>query len=428
MPLFTRRPVLAWALYDWANSAFATTVMAGFFPLYFKQYWNAGVPATESTFRLGLANGGASLLVALLAPVLGAIADKGAARVRLLALFTVLGAAMTAGLYLVERGEWAAAALLYGGASIGFWGGNQFYDSLLTDVAEPRDFDVASAYGFSLGYLGGGVLFLLNVIMVSHPALFGLPDASAAVRVSFLTVSAWWVLFSVPVFLFVRERHVAPALPAAAAIRAGVRELLGTLRLLRGERTLLWFLLAYWFYIDGVNTIIKMAVDYGLSLGLEQESLITALLLVQFVGFPAALAFGWLGKRIGARTGIFIAIAVYTGVAGYAYFLDSELEFYALAVVIGLVQGGIQSLSRSLYGRLVPAGKAGEFFGFYNMMGKAAAILGPLLTGIVALLTGDPRLAIVSISVLFVAGAAFLTRVEVPQMEESHHQRAGSSA
>jgi MFS transporter, UMF1 family len=428
MRALIRRPVLSWALYDWANSAFATTVMAGFFPLFFKQYWNAGVPATESTFRLGLANGAASLLVALLAPVLGAIADKGAARVRLLALFTVLGAAMTAGLYLVERGEWGAAALLYAGASIGFWGGNQFYDSLLTDVAEPRDFDVVSAYGFSLGYLGGGVLFLLNVIMVSHPGLFGIADASAAVRVSFLTVSAWWLLFSLPVFFFVRERHVAPALPAVAAIRAGVRELLGTIRLLRGERTLLWFLLAYWFYIDGVNTIIKMAVDYGLSLGLEQGSLITALLLVQFIGFPAALAFGWLGKRIGARTGIFIAIAVYTAAAGYAYFLDSELEFYGLAVVIGLVQGGIQSLSRSLYGRLVPVGKAGEFFGFYNMMGKAAAILGPLLTGVVALLTGDPRLAIVSISVLFVAGAAFLTRVEVPQMDEAHHQRAGSSA
>jgi UMF1 family MFS transporter len=425
MGILTRRPVVAWALYDWANSAFATTVMAGFFPLYFKQYWNAGVPATESTFRLGLANGGASLLIALLAPIMGAIADKGGARVRLLALFTVLGAAMTAALYFVPRGDWAAAALLYAGASIGFWSGCQFNDSLITDVADPPEYDLVSAYGFSLGYLGGGVLFLVNVIMVTQPQLFGIADASDAVRLSFVTVAAWWLLFSVPILLFVRERTLTAPLPFVAAIRAGFRELAVTLRHLRNDRTLLWFLLAYWFYIDGVNTIIKMAVDYGLSLGLEQKSLISALLIVQFVGFPAALAFGWLGDRIGARAGIFIAIAVYAGVSLYAYFLDSERDFFVLAVVIGLVQGGIQSLSRSLYGRLVPPGKAGEFFGFYNMIGKAAAVLGPLLTGTVALLTRDSRLAIVSIVVLFVIGALFLARVEVGPA--ARYQRAGSS-
>jgi MFS transporter, UMF1 family len=425
MGILTRRPVVAWALYDWANSAFATTVMAGFFPLYFKQYWNAGIPATESTFRLGLANGGASLLIALLAPVMGAIADKGGARVRLLALFTVLGAAMTAALYFVPRGDWAAAALLYAGASIGFWSGCQFNDSLLTDVADPPEYDLVSAYGFSLGYLGGGLLFLVNVVMVTQPHLFGIADASDAVRLSFVTVAVWWLVFSVPVLLFVRERTLAAPLPFAAAVHAGLRELVDTLRHLRGDRTLLWFLLAYWFYIDGVNTIIKMAVDYGLSLGLEQKSLISALLIVQFVGFPAALAFGWLGDRIGARAGIFIGIAVYSGVSLYAYFLDSERDFFVLAVVIGLVQGGIQSLSRSLYGRLVPPGKAGEFFGFYNMIGKAAAVLGPLLTGTVALLTRDSRLAIVSIVVLFVIGALFLARVEVGPA--ARYQRAGSS-
>jgi len=411
--ILLRRPVLAWAFCDWANSAFATTVMAGFFPLYFKHYWNAGVVATESTFRLGVANGAASVVVALLAPLIGAIADKGGARVRLLGLFTVLGAAMTVALYWVAKGDWIAASFLYVAASLGFWGGNQFYDSLLPDVAAERDFDVVSAYGYALGYLGGGLLFAINVVMVTKPALFGIADASEAVRLSFMSVGAWWVVFTIPVLLFVKESRSAAPLPFLPAIRAGSVELLGTLRHLRGDRTLLWFLLAYWFYIDGVNTIIKMAVDYGLSLGLKQDALIAALLLVQFVGFPAALAFGWLGKRIGARTGIFIGIGVYTGAACYAYFLDSEAEFFALAVVIGLVQGGVQSLSRSLYGRLVPAGKAGEFFGFYNLMGKAAAILGPLLTGVVALTTGDSRLAIVSISILFVIGAVFLSRVRV---------------
>jgi UMF1 family MFS transporter len=408
-----RRPVVAWAFCDWANSAFATTVMAGFFPLFFKQYWNAGVPATESTFRLGVANGVASLVVALIAPLVGAIADKGGARVRLLALFTVLGAAMTAALYLVGKGEWQAATFLYVAASLGFWGGNQFYDSLLTDVAQEKDYDLVSGYGYSLGYLGGGVLFAVNVLMVTKPALFGIVDAAQAVRLSFLSVGVWWLLFTVPVLLFVRESRAMAPLPFGQAISAGWKELLGTVAHLRTDKTLLWFLLAYWFYIDGVNTIIKMAVDYGLSLGLEQGSLIKALLLVQFVGFPAALAFGWLGKRIGPRAGIFIGIGVYTGAAGYAYFLDSEQEFYVLAIVIGLVQGGVQSLSRSLFGRLVPAGKSGEFFGFYNLMGKAAAIIGPTLTGVVALTTHDSRLAIVSISILFVIGAFFLSKVQV---------------
>ena len=414
LKILLRRPVFGWAMYDWANSSFATTVMAGFFPLFFKQYWNADISATESTFRLGLANGIASFVVAFLAPLIGAIADKGRARVRLLGLFTALGAVMTAALYFVGKGDWSTAAILYIGASLGFWGGNQFYDSLLTDVSAESEYDLVSGYGYALGYLGGGILFAVNVAMVAHPAWFGLANAAEAVRWSFVSVGVWWMLFTCFALVLVRERPTTPPLPAMQAIRAGGRELLGTIRALRGERTLLMFLLAYWFYIDGVNTIIKMAVDYGLSLGLKQTSLLTALLMVQFIGFPAALAFGWLGQKIGARAGILIGIAVYAGIAGYAYFLTSEAEFYVMALVIGLVQGGIQSLSRSLFGRLVPAGKAGEFFGFYNLMGKAAAILGPTLTGVVALLTHNSRLAIVSIVILFVIGAAFLLRVQIP--------------
>jgi len=413
--VLTRRPVFGWAMYDWANSAFACTVMAGFFPLFFKQFWNAGMPATQSTFRLGMANGVASLIVALIAPLVGAIADKGRARVRLLGLFTVLGAAMTAGLFLVSKGDWLTASILYIVASLGFWGGNQFYDSLLTDVSEEREYDLVSGYGYALGYLGGGLLFALNVAMVLKPAMFGLADAGAAVRWSFVSVGVWWAGFTLFTVLFVKERPTHVALPMGAAIRAGAAELFATLRHLRGDRTLLMFLLAYWFYIDGVNTIIKMAVDYGLSLGLKQNSLITALLVVQFVGFPAALGFGWLGQKIGARAGILLGIAVYAGIAFYAYFLKTEAQFMIMAIIIGLVQGGVQSLSRSLFGRLVPAGKAGEFFGFYNLMGKAAAILGPTLTGIVALATNDSRLAILSITILFVIGAAFLMRVRLPQ-------------
>ncbi len=403
-----RRPVVAWAFYDWANSAFATTVMAGFFPVFFKEYWNAGVVATESTFRLGLLNGLGAAVIALLAPVLGAIADRSSSRVRMLMMVTVLGCAATAGLALVAQGHWVAASLLYMLASLGFWGGIVFNDSLLLHVAEPDEYDLVSGFGYSLGYLGGGLLFAVNVFMTLKPQLFGLADAGEAVRASFVTVGVWWLIFALPCVLIVKERSSAPSVGAAEAVRQGLRELRGTLREIRRYRPVLWFLAAYFLYIDGVNTVIKMAVDYGLSLGFGPADLMKALLLTQFVAFPAALAFGWLGRRIGARRGIFLALSVYAGVTCYAYFIQSARDFYVLAVAVGLVQGGIQSLSRSYFGRLVPEGKSSEFFGFYNMMGKFAAVLGPLLMAITARLTGDSRLSILSILVLFIAGGTLL--------------------
>jgi UMF1 family MFS transporter len=410
-----RRPVIGWALYDWANSAFATTVMAGFFPIFFKQYWSAGTEAAVSTFRLGILSGAGSLVIALAAPLLGAMADRGGARVRLLAFFTLLGAAMTAALYAVEQGEWVAAAIVYSLAGVGFWGGVIFNDALLVDVAEPPEFNRVSALGYSVGYVGGGLLLLVNTAMVTKPSAFGLADAAEAVRLAFPMVAAWWLLFTIPCLVWVREQKPAGVLPARGALRAGWRDFRTTLREVRRFRPLVWFLLAYWLYIDGVNTIIKMAVDYGLSLGFPQQSLIAALLIVQFVGFPAALAFGWLGDRIGARNGIFVAIAVYAAATVGAYSIREVQHFYLLAVTIGLVQGGIQSLSRSYYASLVPEGKQGEFFGFYNMMGKFAAILGPTLVGVTALLTGDTRIGMLSVLLLFVGGAFVLARVRPAQ-------------
>jgi UMF1 family MFS transporter len=415
-----RRPVLAWALYDWANSAFATTVMAGFFPVFFKQYWSAGAEAAVSTFRLGIANGAGSFLIALLAPLLGAMADRGGVRLRMLALFTALGAGMTAALYFVAKGDWTGAMLAYGLAAVGFSGAVVFNDSLIVDVADPPEYDMVSAYGFSLGYAGGGLLLLLNVAMVTSPAVFGLADSAHAVRVSFPMVAAWWILFSMPCLFWVREQKPARPLPVGAAARAGWRELRATLREVRSYRPLAWFLLAYWLYIDGVNTVIKMAIDFGLSLGFPQQSLIAALLITQFVAFPAALGFGWLGGKIGARNGIFIAIAAYALATVAAYWMSDVTHFYLLAGVIGLVQGGIQSLSRSYFASLVPEGKQGEFFGFYNMMGKFAAVLGPLMVGVTALVTGSTRAGMLSIIVLFAGGALLLARA-------GSHQAAGSS-
>ena len=404
-----RRPVVGWALYDWANSAFATTVMAGFFPVFFKQFWNAGVPATESTLRLGVASGIASFVVAVMAPALGAIADRSAARVRMMMAFTLLGSAATIALALVVQGDWAWAAALYVIASLGFWGGIVFNDSLMLHVAEPEEYDLVSGYGYALGYLGGGLLFALNVAMFSRPQWFGLADGVAAVRASFVTVGVWWFAFALPCALWVRERTSGGRpLRWREAVPQGLLELRDTMRAVARYRPVLWFLAAYFLYIDGVNTVIKMAVDYGLALGFPAEGLIKALLLTQFVAFPAALAFGWLGGRIGARNGIFLALAVYAGATFYAYTIRDPGDFYTLAVVIGLVQGGVQSLSRSYFGRLVPEGKSSEFFGFYNMMGKASAIAGPILVGTTAAITGDSRASILSILLLFVGGGALL--------------------
>jgi UMF1 family MFS transporter len=409
-----RRPVLSWTLYDWANSAFATTVMAGFFPVFLKEYWSAGSSAVESTSRLGVANGVGSLIVALLAPLLGAMADRGGTRVRLVALFTVLGVASTASLYWVAKGDWPMAVLLYAVASVGFSGGIAFYDSLVLDVAEERELDLVSSAGFAIGYLGGGLLFAVNVLMTLKPALFGLSGAAEAVRVSFLCVAVWWAVFSLPLLLFVRERKPAAPLGVVAAFRAGFGELFRTLGHLRQYRHIVIFLAAYWLYIDGVNTVIKMAVDYGLALGFPSSSLIAALLLTQFVAFPASFAFGWIGRRFGTRNGIQLGVIIYLATTVWAYWLDNVTEFYMMATVIGLVQGGVQSLSRSYFARLVPPDKAGEFFGFFNMMGKFATVIGPPMMGLVGALTGSSRLAILSLVLLFAGGLVLLHFARVP--------------
>jgi len=405
------RSVFSWALYDWANSAFAVTVMAGFFPLFFKQYWASSLEATDSTFYLGLANAGASLVVAVLAPFLGAIADRGGLKKRLLLGFAAMGIATTSGLYLVDQGAWGLAIACYTVAIIGFSSANVFYDALILDVGHVGVLGRISALGFSLGYLGGGLLFTVNVAMTLWPEAFGIADKAMAVRWSFLSVAVWWALFSVPLWLFVREGPNAGDGSLRELVAAAIHRVGQTLTHLRGLRPVWVFLLAYWLYIDGVDTVIRMAVDYGLAIGLKSDDLIIALLITQFVGFPAALVFGWVGDRVGARKGIYVGIAVYVCVCLLAYGMHSEREFYFLAVTIGLVQGGVQALSRSFFASLVPAGHSAEFFGFYNMLGKSAVILGPVVLGLATMLSGDNRMGILAIIPFFVGGAWLLRRV-----------------
>jgi len=426
-----RKAVWGWALYDWANSAFATTVMAGFFPVFFKQFWSVGVDVNISTARLGYGNAVAGLLVAAFAPVLGAVADRGGTRKRFLASFTLLGVAATATFFWLPQGQWMGAILCYSAGLIGFSGAMIFYDALLPTVAGPDSLDRVSAFGYAAGYLGGGLLFVVNVAMTLQPHWFGLADSTAAVQWSFLTVAVWWGGFSLATFYWVPEPIVLPSPSGGNSIGQAWRQILTTLRHARDRKPLFLFLLAYWFYIDGVDTIIRMAVDYGLSLGFAAPDLITALLMVQFVGFPAALLFGRLGQYWGVKRSLFLAIGVYMLITIWGTFMQHRWEFFGIALAVGLVQGGIQALSRSYYARLIPAGRSAEFFGLYNMMGKFAAIIGPALMGTVGLAarhillkrTPAPeaaagiadlatRISIASVLLLFIVGAILLWRAE----------------
>ncbi|QQS28714.1 MAG: MFS transporter [Sphingobacteriales bacterium] len=412
--LDSRKATVSWSLYDWANSAFATTVMAGFFPIFFNDYWSAGSDSVTTTARLGMAHSLAGITVALMAPILGSIADQGSVKKKFLSFFAFMGMVMTGSLYMVQQGNWQVAIFTYVMAAIGFTGGNIFYDSLITAVASPKSMHRISAMGFSLGYLGGGLLFAFNVWTALSPETFGFTSAADAVRFSFLSVALWWAVFSLPILLFVKEPQSEGSIkPGLSFVKSGFKQFLDTFHEIRKLKGIFLFLAAYWLYIDGVDTIVVMAVNYGRSIGFESTDLITALLMVQFIGAPAALGFGYLGDRIGARNAIFIAIGVYLFISVWGAFMKEKHEFYILAGTIGLVQGGIQALSRSFFARIIPVNKSAEFFGFYNMVGKFAAVIGPVLIGMTGVVVKGlgasadtaTRIGITSISLLFIAGA-----------------------
>ena len=410
-----KRAVWSWAFYDWANSAYSTTVIAGFFPLFFKEYWADPHNPNQSTFYLGMANSIASIVVAALAPLLGSVADRGSAKKNFLTFFAFLGAIMTGGLWMVAHGNWQMAVLFYVMATIGFASGNVFYDSLLPGLASEERVDAVSSLGFGLGYLGGGLLFLVNVFMYLKPEIFGIPDGATAIKLSFLSVAVWWAVFTIPLILFVPEPKNYETIDFNNAIRMGWVQLVQTFKEIRNMKVVGTFLLAYWFYIDGVDTIIRMAVDYGMSLNFPGESLIIALLITQFVAFPAALLYGRLASKIGTKMAIMVGIIAYSFITFLGYFMTEPWHFYVLAILIGLFMGGIQALSRSLYTRIIPPEKSAEFFGFYNMLGKFAAIIGPALMGTIALVTGSARLGILSILLLFILGAFFLNKVDIEE-------------
>jgi len=399
----------SWALYDWANSAFATTVMAGFFPIFFKSYWASDLSDAESTFAIGSINSLVGLLIAFSAPILGAFADAGDSKRKFLFSFIFLGVIATGYLFFIPESSWKLAVIFYGIGVIGFSGGNIFYDSLLVTVSKEKERNRVSALGFSLGYLGGGILFLLNVVMFLYPNWFGLEDQIEAVLWSFLLVAVWWFIFSLPIYLNVKEpRQNSNNKKINTIIADAFGNLLNTARSIKKFKSAVIFLLAYFLYMDGVDTIIRMATSYGSDIGLSATSMIQALLLTQFIGFPATLVFGYYADKFGYKYSLSFAIIVYIIVVLFSSQMDTALEFYMVASVIGLVQGGVQAISRSFFSTLIPGNKAAEFFGFYNFIGKSSVFLGPFMVSGIALITGSPSYGILSLLILFIPGLILL--------------------
>ena len=402
----------SWALYDWANSAFATTVMAGFFPIFFKSYWASDLSDAESTFAIGSVNSLVGLIIAFSAPILGAFADAGESKRKFLFSFGLLGIITTAYLFFIPDSSWQLAIVFYGLGVIGFSGANVFYDSLLVTVSKEEERNRTSALGFSLGYLGGGILFLINVIMFLYPSWFGLENQIDAVLWSFMLVALWWFTFSLPIYLNVKEPIQSSSSKSINRIvKEAFSSLLNTARSIKEYKSAVVFLLAYFLYMDGVDTIIRMATSYGSDIGLSATSMIQALLLTQFIGFPATLAFGYYADKFGYKYSLSFAIIVYIFVVLFSSQMDTAMEFYVVACVVGLVQGGVQAISRSFFSTLIPTNKAAEFFGFYNFIGKSSVFIGPFMVSGIALVSGNPSYGILSLLILFIPGLILLWMV-----------------
>ncbi|MBK9516077.1 MAG: MFS transporter [Anaeromyxobacter sp.] len=425
------RPELrAWALYDWANSAFVCVVVTAVFPIYFATVAARGLAPAAATAAYGLATTVGLVLVAVASPLLGALADAGALKKRLLAAGVALGAGATAGLFLVGPGDWRLAAALFVLANVGLSASFVFYDSLLPHVARPEEVDRVSSAGYALGYLGGGLLLAVVLAWILRPDLVGLPsgpglsdaDATLPTRLGFLAVALWWVAFSIPLLRRVREPPAASGAPAGHPLRAALGQLGRTGQALRRHPQAARLLAAFLVYNDGIGTIIRMATVYGTELGISRGALIGAILLVQFLGIPFAFLFGGLAGRIGAKRSVLLALGVYALISVVGYFMTSAAHFFALAALVAVVQGGAQALSRSLFASLVPRRRSGEFFGFFSVMEKVAGIFGPGLFTVAVWLTGSSRAAILSVIVFFAAGALLLVGVDVEAGQRAARQ------
>jgi UMF1 family MFS transporter len=410
-----RRELRAWALYDVANSAWMTTVLL-IFPLFFVRVPAATIQVELARSRFAFATSLSVILVGLLGPVLGAVADYRGSKKVFLGAFLALGAAATAAMDLLSQGRWVLALATFVVANVGITSTLAFYNALLPSIAGPDEVDRVSTAGFALGYLGGGFLLVVNSLMIANPERFFLRDATEATRVSFLSVAVWWVLFSIPLFRRVPEpprRLEADEGTGESLLRVIFRRLQRTFRELRAHRDAGLLLLAFLIYNDAINTIIRMATTFGDEIGISQASMIGTLVMVQFVGVPFAFAFGLLADRIGAKRAVLLALVVYALISVYAFALRTAAQFFVLGFLVGSVQGGAQGLSRSLFATMIPKHKAGEMFGFFGVFDRFGGAIGSFVFGVMLAATGSSRLGILTLVVFFATGALVLSRVDV---------------
>ena len=405
-------------MYDWANSAFQTTIVAAVFPIYFHKVAAFGLAPAEATSRFAWATTIAILIVAIVAPLLGAIADYAAMKKKLLAVFLGIGVVATLAMYWIESGDWKFALVLFVVGNVGVAGSIVFYESLLPHLVREGELDRVSSAGYAVGYLGGGALLAVNLLMIQKPALFGIPDAGVGTRLSLASVGVWWLVFSIPLFRSVPEparRVEADEKPRGNALTSGASRLVETFRELRRYRQAFLLLVAFLLYNDGIQTIVRMATTYGAELNIDDSAMILALLITQFIGVPFAFLFGSIAGKIGAKRAVFAGLAVYAGITILGYYMKNATEFLALAVLVGMVQGGTQALSRSLFASMIPRHKSSEFFAFFGVFERYAGILGPAVFAWVVEHSGTSRNAILSVILFFVIGAAILMFVDVDE-------------
>lgn len=411
----------AWVMYDWANSAFATTMIAAVLPIFYQNVAAAGLDDAIATSYWAFSQTIAMILVAVLSPVLGAAADVGGRKGTYLMIAAILGAVASSAMALTGTGDYIIVSILFIIATLGFSGGNTFYDSMLRDIAPPQDRDMLSARGYMFGYIGGGLLLLVHVVMIQGWESIGFTSQIQAMQLVFLTSGLWWLLFAIPLLRRFPLRDKGASRSASRSVGQtalhSVKSVASTLLHVKKYPELFKYLIAFWFFNDGISTIISMAAIYGAEIGIGTTHLITALLITQFVGVPFTFLFGKLAGKIGAKRSLYLSLCFYVVIVIFGFFMESALHFYILAFMVGMVQGGSQSLARSIYSRLVPAHKTSEFFGFMSLSGKVSAALGPAVFGFTAAVTGTSRLAILSVLIFFALGIWMLTRVNLAKGE-----------
>jgi UMF1 family MFS transporter len=411
-----KRAITAWTMYDWGNSAFATTIMAAVLPVYYSSVAAANLAPNVATAYWGFTSSIAALIAAIISPILGAVADFRGSKKRFLAIFMLIGVTATALLYVIQTGDWLLASIFFVFGNIGFAGSLVYYDALLPHIAKPEEMDQVSSRGYAMGYIGGGILLAINLFMIMFvPDLVPALDAGLMTRLSFVTVAIWWFVFTLPVLLRVKEppRRIEAHEVGFSPLKASFTRLYTTFKEIRKYRDLSLGLLAFWVYANGIGTIIVMATIYGAELGFSQTTLIGTLLMVQFLAAPFAFLFGWLAKKLGTKKSIYLCLSIYTLIAIAGYFLYQEWQFWALGAAVATVQGGSQALSRSMIGKMIPRSKSAEFYGFFSVFEKFASILGPALFGVVSTIMGESRLSISSLVIFFALGMFILTKVNI---------------